>query len=210
MKRNRNRAVRSLFGLAAVAATAVGVFAGATESPAPEGAPQYDTKGNLAFPADYREWVFLSSGLDMSYTADAPMAGEHMFNNVFVPRAAYKSFLKNGVWPDRTVLMLENRGGTTNRSILKHGQIQTTEVMGLEVHVKDSRFTGGWAFFAFDDGIKPAAQIPHAATCYSCHQAHGAADTTFVQFYPTLLPVATKLKTLSAAYLAETASAHTK
>jgi hypothetical protein len=146
----------------------------------------------------------------MSYTADAPMAGEHMFNNVFVPRAAYESFLKNGVWPDRTVLMLENRGGTTNGSILKHGQIQTTEVMGLEAHVKDSRFAGGWAFFAFDDATRLGTEIPHAAACYSCHQAHGAADTTFVQFYPTLLPVATKLKTLSAAYLAETASALTK
>ena len=182
----------------------------AAETPAPEGAPQYDTKGNLAFSGDYREWVFLSSGLDMSYTADAPMAGEHMFNNVFAPRAAYESFLKNGVWPDRTVLMLENRGGTTNLSMLKHGQIQTTEVMGLEAHVKDSRFTGGWAFFAFDDGKKPAAEIPHAASCYSCHQAHGAADTTFVQFYPTLLPVATKMKTLSTGYLAETAGALTK
>jgi aspartate oxidase len=31
-------------------------------------------------------------------------------------------------------------------------------------------------------------------------------DTTFVQFYPTLLPVATKKGTLSAAYLQEEAA----
>ena len=37
------------------------------------------------------------------------------------------------------------------------------------------------------------------------HQQHAAADTTFVQFYPTLLPVATKLGTLNPSYVAETA-----
>jgi hypothetical protein len=46
--------------------------------------------------------------------------------------------------------------------------------------------------------------FPTSASCYSCHQQHGAVDTTFVQFYPTLLPIATKLGTLSPAYLAET------
>jgi hypothetical protein len=139
----------------------------------------------------------------MSYTADTPMAGQHMFNNVFAPRTAYEAFLKSGTWPDGTVLMLEVRGGATNQSILKHGQIQTDEIMGLEAHVKDSRFKDGWAFYAFDADRKPATEIPHDAACYSCHQAHAAVDTTFVQFYPTLLPIATGLHTLSAAFLAE-------
>jgi hypothetical protein len=62
--------------------------------------------------------------------------------------------------------------------------------MGGEAHVKDTaRFPGGWAFFAFSS-MAPAPQIPTTAECYSCHQQHGAVDTTFVQFYPTLLPVA--------------------
>jgi hypothetical protein len=42
--------------------------------------------------------------------------------------------------------------------------------------------------------------IPLAADCYSCHAAHAAVDTTFVQFYPTLLPIATRKGTLSTAY----------
>jgi hypothetical protein len=194
-----------IFSFVTVAIAALGIFMGAAQMPAPQGAPQYDADGKLIFPADYREWVFLSSGLDMSYSPKAPADGSHMFNNVFVPRAAYESFLKNGVWPDKTVLLLENRGGATNLSILKHGQIQTGDIMGLEVHVKDAKFKGGWAFFSYDDDKKPAQEIAHTASCYSCHEAHGAADTTFVQFYPTLLPAATNLKTLSAAYLAETA-----
>jgi hypothetical protein len=45
--------------------------------------------------------------------------------------------------------------------------------------------------------------IPTSADCYSCHAQHAAVDTTFVQFYPTLLPVATGKHTLSASYLKE-------
>jgi hypothetical protein len=45
--------------------------------------------------------------------------------------------------------------------------------------------------------------IPRTANCYSCHQENGAVDTTFVQFYPTLLPIARAEKTLTAHYLAE-------
>jgi len=131
------------------------------------------------------------------------MVGAHVFDNVFAPRAAYAEFKTTGVWPDRTVLMLENRRGVSKGSINELGQFQTSEVMGLEAHVKDvARFKGGWGFFGFD-GETPARQIPYAAACYSCHQAHAAADTTFVQFYPTLLPIATKLGTLSPAYVAE-------
>jgi hypothetical protein len=43
--------------------------------------------------------------------------------------------------------------------------------------------------------------MPQSAACYSCHTDHGAVDTTFVQFYPTLLPIAKAKTTLSPAYL---------
>jgi Cytochrome P460 len=200
------------FYILSLAAAAGLVLLGAAAPPGPAvsdasqyDGPQYDAQGRLILPPDYREWVFLSSGLDMSYSERPAMASGHMFDNVFAPRAAYEAFKRTGVWPDRTVLMLENRGAASKGSINRLGQFQTGEVMGLEAHVKDtSRFKGGWGFFGFD-GEKPAAQIPYAAACYACHQAHAAADTTFVQFYPTLLPVATRLGTLNPAYVAETA-----
>jgi hypothetical protein len=199
--------------LVAGALAALGLLAAAAgaASPAPSepGTPQYDAEGRLVPPADYREWVFLSSGVDMSYSQAAAAAApdHHMFDNVFAPRAAYAAFMKTGVWPDKTVLMLEVRGGASKGSINKRGQFQDGEIMGLEAHVKDTaRFKGGWGFFGLDDG-KPAKQIAYTAGCYSCHQAHAAADTTFVQFYPTLLPVATKLGTLNPAYVKDEAAA---
>ena len=66
----------------------------------------------------------------------------------------------------------------------------------------EARFAGKWAFFAFKSG-EPAEIIPASASCYSCHAAHAAVDMTFVQFYPTLLPVAESKGTLSPEYQKE-------
>jgi Cytochrome P460 len=170
-------------------------------------APVYTDDGRLALPEDYREWVYLSSGFDMSYSPQA-QAGHHMFDNVFVEPGAYQAFLATGTWPDKTMLVLEVRGAQEKGSINKSGHYQDTEVMGREVHVKDSaHFPEGWAFFGFD-GTKPAKMIPRTADCYSCHAAHAAVDNTFVQFYPTLLPIATAKGTLSTAYKAESNAQH--
>jgi hypothetical protein len=171
--------------------------------------PTYTADGQLVFPVNYREWIYLSSGIDMSYFQQG-MAGHSMFDTVFVNPAAYKSFLQTGTWPDKTMLVLEVRGAGTNASINKSGHFKTTELMGREVHVKDaSRFDGKWAFFGFDD--KPTAKmVSKEAACYSCHEQHGAVDTTFVQFYPTLIDLAKQKGTLSAAYTKEEAAGSEK
>jgi Cytochrome P460 len=178
----------------------------AQSSPNNSTTPTYTDDGKLVFPANYREWIFLSSGVDMSYSPNA-MAGHSMFDNVFVNPESYKSFLETGTWPDKTMLVLEVRTAATHASINKAGHFQTSELMGREVHVKDeSRFPGKWAFFGFDD--KPTAKmVPKEAACYSCHESHAAVDTTFVQFYPTLFDLAKQKGTLSAAYLKDEATA---
>lgn len=164
--------------------------------------PQYTSDGHLQYPENYREWIYLTTGFDMSYNPAMSM-DHHMFDNVFVSPEAYKAFLKTGTWPDKTMLVLEARGAQSKGSINKAGNYQGTEIMGTEVHVKDeARFPGKWAFFGFDDK-KPAKMVPTEASCYSCHSQHAAVDTTFVQFYPTLLPIATAKGTLSDSYQKE-------
>ncbi len=44
-------------------------------------APMYTQDGNLKFPTNYREWVYVTSGVDMSYGPGADM-GHSMFDNV--------------------------------------------------------------------------------------------------------------------------------
>jgi len=159
------------------------------------GAPSYTADGQLIPPADYREWIYLSTGLDMSYSDAPAMAGHSMFDNVFVDPAAWRAFKQTGHWPDKSMFVLEVRGANSRGSINKHGQYQTQDLMGVEVHVRDeARFKGGWGFFALN-GSAPAKQIPYQAACYACHQAHGAVDTTFTQFYPTAKPIAVKAGT---------------
>lgn len=166
--------------------------------------PSYTADGELRLPENYRTWVYLSSGFDMSYNPAMTM-DQHMFDNVFASPEAYQAFLKTGTWPDKTMLVLEARRAESTGSINKAGQFQGTSVMGVEVHIKDeSRFSGKWAFFAFSNS-KTAKMIPTSADCYSCHEQHGAVDSTFVQFYPVLLPIAVAKGTLSPSYLRETA-----
>jgi Cytochrome P460 len=168
--------------------------------------PLYTADGRLVFPANYREWIYLTTGMDMDYNPDPSMAGHSMFDNVFVNPEAYKVFVATGTWPDKTMLVLESRMAASKGSINKAGHFQTNDVMMRSVHVKDTRFAGGWAFFGLDEA-KPTRQIPKEAECYSCHEKHAAVDTTFVQFYPTLLEIAKKKGTLSTAYLKEEAEA---
>ena len=170
---------------------------GAAQSPIKEADAvlRYDAKGDFIPPTDYREWVFLGSGLDMSYSNLPSMMGHSMFDNVFVDPASWRAFKATGHWPDHAVFIMEARRAEQKGSINKHGQYQTEEVMGLEAHVRDeARFKGGWGFFVLD-GNKPAPRLPYEAQCYSCHQAHGAVDTTFTQFYPTAKPIAVKAGT---------------
>ena len=200
-----------IFSAALAIALAGGLTAAAVSRAAPAASPNlvYTADGKLVFPKDYRTWVYLSSGLDMAYTEAPGMADHHMFDNVFVNREAYDAFQKTGTWPDKTVMVLEVRKGQARGSINKAGVVQTDRV-GLEFHVKDTaRFKSGWAFFPLT-GNAPGAALPQTSACNTCHEQHGAVDTTFVQFYPTLLPKAQEMKTLSAAYLAEEAAAKTK
>ncbi len=170
--------------------------------------PAYTSGGDFKLPEDYRQWVYLTTGFDMSYNPAMSM-GHHMFDNVFVDPASYKAFVETGTWPDKTTLVLEARGAEGKGSINQKGNFQS-ELMGIEVHVKDeARFPGKWAFFGVDDG-KTGKMFPVGAECYKCHAAHAADDTTFVQFYPTLLPIAKSKGTLSAAYQQESTAAAKK
>lgn len=199
--------VRPLLSLAMASTILIGgVTPSSKAMPDASDGPTYTVDKQLVFPEKYREWVYLTSGLDMNYNAKADASGMSMFGNVFVNPSSYREFLKSGTWPDGTTVLIENRGaihgGAKQASLNKHGLSQTEEYMGMEVHVKDASLPGGWGFFTFD-GTKTAKMIPRPASCYTCHEAHAAVDTTFVQFYPTLLPAAKEHGTLSKAFLSE-------
>jgi hypothetical protein len=173
--------------------------------------PAYAPNGDLLPIANYREWVYLSSGIDISYDPKLISATHSMFDNVFVDPEAYRSYMATGTWPDKTILVLEIRDEGQKGSIVTRGHYQSEGITGFEVHVKDeSRYPGRWAFYDSDSPKQNARLVPEKAPCYSCHAQHAAVDTVFVQFYPTLLPVAREKQTFSAEYLKERAAAAKK
>jgi hypothetical protein len=167
--------------------------------------PRYTDSGQLLLPEDYREWVFLSSGLGMTYGPLAQGQGAPpSFDNVFVQPEAYRAFRETGRWPDQTVFILEVRYSASHGSINRGGHFQT-DIAGIEAHVKDAkRFPEKSAFFDFRTrgGIpaKTGRPLGKEAGCFACHSANGAVDHTFVQFYPAMLEAAERKGTLRADY----------
>lgn len=154
--------------------------------------PQYTNRSRLVRPRNYREWIYLSSGLGMTYSPNpnTPPA----FTNVFVAPSAYRAFVATGRWPDKTIFVLEEREAASKGSINKGGHFQT-DLRGIAAAVKDvNRFPEKWAYFNFALNAESAPANPRQA-CWQCHTQHGAVDNTFVQFYPTLKPIAMKFGT---------------
>jgi hypothetical protein len=175
----------------------------------------YTASGAVVRPADYREWVYLTSGLGMSYAPEAQAAAAAaaaagqprppVFDNVFVNRQSFRAFMQTGRWPEGTMFILELRRGERHVSIDTGGQTQGA-VTGIEAAVKDSAkyaAAGGWAYFGFGgaNGLVDAAMPnPSTASCYACHGEHTAVENTFVQFYPTLFEVAQRMGTVKPTY----------
>jgi hypothetical protein len=151
---------------------------------------RFTKDGQLQRPANYREWIYLSTGLGMTYgNPTAQSEQQPAFDTVFVEPSAYRAFLKDGKWPEGATFVLEIRRSEAETKIGKTGRFQT-RVIATEASVKDSkRFPGGWGYFDLGDG--PTSKLlPQSAGCYTCHAQNTAVENTFVQFYPTLLEVA--------------------
>jgi hypothetical protein len=170
------------------------------QQPSADG-PRYAENGQLLRPADYRDWVYLTSGLGMTYGPAGAGNPPGNFDNVFVSRAAYQRFMTMGKWPAKTMFVLEIRRADQHVSINNGGYTQG-DVVTLEASVKDEgRFPEtGWAYFAF--GTAPSvAPLPASASCYSCHRQNTAVEWTFVQFYPTLMGIARRMGTVKPEYV---------
>src|SRR2546422_3396978 len=165
--------------------------------------PRFNKDHELIRPANYREWIFVTSGHGMSYGPVAEKTATNPpFDNVFVNPASYRAFLQTGKWPDKTIFVLEIRSAASHGSINKAGHFQS-DLVAVEAAVKDeSRFPEKWAYFGFGGpgSIRSSAKAFPAEACHSCHSKNGAVENTFVQFYPTLLEVAEGKGTLNAGY----------
>jgi hypothetical protein len=103
--------------------------------------PEFNKDGELVRPKNYREWIFLSSGVGMSYGA-----GKDPFTNVFAEPSAYRKFVETGKWPEKSIFALELRKPATEGSINKGGQYQT-DFIAVEFGEGHSALSGWMGIF---------------------------------------------------------------
>lgn len=149
--------------------------------------PEYAGKATLKAPANYRDWYFVGSNLGISYTEGA--GKDANFKNIYIPRAAADAFKKSGVFPEKTMLVMEVYKPSSEANPAKQGQFEG-KFIGIEVAVKDkTAVSEGWAYYNFigEKGEQKAtAKAFPKNACWNCHNEHGAKDNVFVQFYPRL------------------------
>lgn len=138
-------------------------------------APRFDKKGELVPPSVYRDWVHLTSGLNMSYSDNGKRTGPTgetdeplPFINVFVRPLAYREFQRTGTWPDHTRFVIVIRASPT------------------KVHPNQK-----WDYFRLmSDGTTTPSKTMSPDQFWNGHNKNGTQDNPFVQFYPTLKPIA--------------------
>jgi hypothetical protein len=190
-----------ILGLGLVSLLVAAAISGANE---PQAGPK------LVFPKDYRTWVYLSSGLDMTYKGEQgpPCQGgpcPKMFENVFVRPEAYDTFVKTKTWPDGTVFVLERRCAVQKASIDTNGSTQGKLAL---IAASQKSNLNGWNYYLFGAGSPLTCVGPDPVfdgqsaepfsnnssdnmrkACWNCHKQNGLKDNTFIQFYPTLKPL---------------------
>lgn len=149
--------------------------------------PKYNAAGEMIRPEGYREWIFVGSNLGMGYSEEPKKVRN--YHNIYVQREAYRHYRDTGKFPDKTILVMENLTAGTKESINRTGTFED-KFIGIEVAVKDeAKFPEKWAYYFFFDRQRNAlatAKPEPKASCWACHNANGAVDNVFVQFYPVL------------------------
>ena len=165
-------------------------FAQANSIPADQ-LPQFTPDGSLREPSNWETWVMVGASTGLSYNAPAaaPAAGAApgTFHNVYMQPWAYREFMRTGVFPERTMLVLSFFDASRKSAPAKAGFYEGDRVPDIDIHLKRKGIDQtGWAFFGFTDGAAVGGKLPSSASCYSCHATEAAHDNVFTQFYPFL------------------------
>lgn len=175
-----------VFPLLAEVHTAAAVQGSRSVSPK----PGYTPDGALIRPEGYREWIYVGTPLTPN-DMNPPEAPFPDFHNVYIHPSDYDHWKTTGAFRDGTVIIKELVGVGAKKATSGKGYFMG-EYIGLEALVKDSkRFKdqpGYWAFFSFghEYPLADSTQKRPLAECSACHQANGADDYVFTQYYPVL------------------------
>jgi hypothetical protein len=125
------------------------------------------------FPADFRRWVHVGTGVILP-GATPQLASEEGMHHVFANAKAADGY-SSGDFADGSIIVYELREIRQQNGVIFEGDRKRVDVM-----IKDSslyKSTGGWRFERFW-GNDQAQDAVHdsAASCFNCHsnaKAHG-------------------------------------
>lgn len=156
------------------------------------GAAQFNAKGELLLPQNYREWVMVGTQV----TPNELNEGKAPFTEirtVYIDPESYAHWKKTGEFRDGAMTVKELISVGERKGPGSGNGYFMGDYIGLEASVKDSkRFAnepGNWAFYIFyvpDTPLVAAAKNLPTQECAACHQANAKNDLVFTQFYPVL------------------------
>jgi hypothetical protein len=152
--------------------------------------PHFNAANELVKPDNYREWMYIGTGLTPHDKNDGE-ASFPEFHNVYMSRPAWEAWRASGEFADGTVLVKELLSVGETEAISGKGYFQG-EFSTVAVMVKDKqRFAnkpGNWGFFIYggDSAAGAAAPAFDDAGCAQCHVDHAQKDLVFTQYYPIL------------------------
>ncbi len=151
---------------------------------------EFNDKGELLRPKDYRSWVYVGTPLtpnDMN-NGNAPFPE---FHGVYIDPTSFEHYKSTGEFREGTVLVKELVSVGSKQAVSGKGYFMG-EFLGLEATIKSKeRFPnepGYWAYFSFghEYPLADSAKAFPAASCNGCHESSAADDFVFTQYYPVL------------------------
>ena len=184
-------------GAVAVAAGTVAVAQSSnTSAPAKRYLPEYNAKGELLLPKNWRSWVFVGSPLTPNALNDGK-ANFPEYHNVYIEPGSYEIYKKTGEFPEGTIffkelqLTLKGQNPDGSRTEASGRGYFPGPYNGADVSVKDTKRypdTDGWGYYNFHH-FEPKAKTASARPkneCAFCHMASAKKDDVWTQFYPML------------------------
>lgn len=149
------------------------------------GKAQFNDAGQLLKPANLDQWIHLGSNMGQGYSEDTfDPSSPGTFRIVEMEPSAYNYFKTHGRYADGTMIGLSFYRPQSKTNPRLNGFSQG-ELVSFEIHLIDSAYADGRAFFNF---IKEeqADMIEAGNACVECHREEGEFESTFTQFYPKM------------------------
>jgi hypothetical protein len=154
---------------------------------------RFTADGKLQKPADLANWVFLGASLGMGYNpgsfnADRP----GQFQIALMEPTAYQHFVQTGHYAPGSMFLLSFFDSDTQKRSINQNGFTQAELTNFEIHLVDPAKADGRTFYLFGAKSTEGNPLPQGNACARCHNAHGAFEGTFAQFYPTIRPLIPK------------------